>query len=855
MRLAFSISFSISGLAAAIVVAATSCASLPPLGTGCGNKVIDDGEDCDGNYGDASGGVCIAPGQASQCHFSCLDSPCPAPFTCGGIDHVCRRPAGTFTTSASIAGESSRRVMLGDFDGDLAEDVVTVGATSRVHFFDGHASTEQTLLSSDSLLPALGVVTTDARTSGVVTSTYSIIDQTTQLPVTQGNVRVWRGSADRTLLPTVYPDVDLTSDKATAGRAISALRANQVGSDIFALLTINGTTLLYYITGTEPSVTPFPISPLTAPLGDPGMLAGRVAVGTLGLPTCAAAPFTACQAIALAFTGATDVEIHSTCDATFAVNVLGPNHQAALTRTLPSNDTIAGPAFLIAPSSTSAPSLYVVGAKNTYVFPPDSTGCSLDTTAVVASIPSTEKPLAIGFIDDEPTFVDWVSPTGIHVNNGSSVVLTSAPSTTVWTDAVIEDLNLNGLPDVVAVAQGSIDFYNGTGSVLLNGSHITLDGEATHMTVGDFDGDFVDDIVVSTRGDSTGLSTDSINIAFGTFTGFPAPPLSVGRLTNVQQLEPAFFDYRLTGTPDFVNTLYAIGDDSKNDLTVSILQGSPDRLINSPYFLVDGSTSLVSTAVGTFTNASPAHAGIAGLSATGAAPGLWFTPMTGDAQVDLANASTSKLPDGVTLALDQPGFDRSGLAAIDVGGAPGQELLVVQPSAFFLTHVEASGVWPSLAYEPLQNVQNGDKGVLARVADVDDDGDDDVIVEYVDGVTNKFAARIVLNAMNGTLSFTNAAAPALPDGTLAVTTIHSSKDGTTQLLSLSASGVYLAQMSNGVLGPWSASPVIDLSKLAALSTPITVHDVIAGDVDGDGVDDVVIATSKGFMVYFGDPAT
>ncbi len=853
MRLAVTI----FGLATAIIVAATSCASLPPLGTGCGNKVIDDGEDCDGNYGDASGGVCIAPGQPSQCHFSCLDSPCPAPFTCGGIDHVCRRPAGTFTTSASIAGEASRRVMLGDFDGDLAQDVVTVGTTSRVHFFDGHTSTEQTLLSSDALLPALGVVTTDARMSGLVTSTYTITDQTTKLPVTQGNVRVWRGSADRTLLPTVYPDVDLTSYKATVGRAVSALRANQVGSDIFALLTINGSTLLYYITGTQPVVTPFPISPITAPLGDPTMLAGRVAVGTLGASSCAPAPFTACQAIVLAFSGAKDVEIHSTCDTTFAVNALGPNHEAALVLTLPNNDTIAGPAFLVATASTTAPSLYVVGAKNTYVFPPDSTQCSLDASKVtsVSSIGTTEKPLAIGFIDDEQTFIDWVSTTGIHVDNGSGIVTTLPPSNTMWTDAVIGDLNLNGLPDVVAVAQGSIDFYNGTGSVLLNGSHITLDGNATHMAIGDFDGDFVDDVVVSTRGDSTGLSTDSIDIAFGTFTGFPAQPLSVGRLTNVEQLEPAFFDYRLTGTPDLVNTLFAIGDDSKNDLSVSILEGSPDRLINSPYFLVDGQTSLVATVVGTFDVANPVHAGIAGLSASLLGPGLWYTPMTGDAQIDLTNASTSKLPDGVALALNGPAFDRSGLAAIDVGGAAGQELLVVQPGAFFLTHVgtPTSGTWPSLAYESLENVQAGDKGILVRVADVDDDGDDDAIIEYVDGATSKLAARIVLNAMNGTLSFNNAAAPPLPDGTLAVTTIHSSKDGKTQLIALAPSGVYLAQMSNGVLGPWSASPVIDLSKLAALSTPVAVRDVIAGDVDGDGVDDVVIATSKGFMVYFGDP--
>jgi len=858
--------FSFLGIAATVVVASASCNALPALGTGCGNKVIDDGEDCDGNYGDATASVCIAPGQVSACHFSCDGVACPATFTCGAIDHVCRRPSGTFGTFASIAGEPARRVLVGDFDGDQAADVVTVGLTSRVHFFDGHDSTQQALLSSDASNPALGHVTTDGRTSGIVTNTYVINDPNFPQPIPQGNVRVWRGSPDRTLLPTVYPNIDLTAQKVTNGHAISVLRANQLGSDVFALLTVNGTTALFYVNGTQQTSQPFPLS---TPLGDISKIHGTVPVGTLGSANCSVAVATAfnyCQAIVLAFEGDKSVSVHSSCDKTsLAVNAFGPQFVPPLTFTLPNNDTVAGPAFLFAgpdPSPTGTgtnpkgPSLFVVGKNAVYEFPPadDCTLSGTATTAFTASIPGT-TPLALGFIADLKHLA-WVTANGVFVDSGAGPLTTSAPANTVWKDAIIGDMNLNGLPDVVAVADGSIDFYNGTGSVLLNGKHITLDGTATHMTIGDFDGDFVSDIAVSTHADSTGLASDSIDIAFGTFTGFPIQPVSVGRLANLAQLEPTFFDYRISGSPDLINTLFAMGTGDTGDLVVSILQGNPDRLINSPYFLFDPTSqdsSLVTTAVGDFAGTN--HEGIAGVSVTSKSAGLWFTPMTGDAQVDVANTIAGKLPSGVTL--DAAGFDRAGIAAIDVGGASGKELLVVEAAAFFLTAVpkNKNDAWPSLAYEALQNVAPTiDRGIVLHVADADGDGDEDAIVGYVDAATKAFAAKIVLNAMNGTLSWSSAPALALPEGTVGITPVHASKDGSTQIAAVSPKGIFLAQISNGVLGPWSDSPIVDLSRLTTLSPPVTVHDVVAGDVDGDGVEDIVIATSSGFIVYFGDPA-
>src|SRR4029079_18478994 len=111
-------------------------------------------------------------------------------------------------------------------------DVVTVGATSRIRYFDGRAPAQQTLLSSEQALPSLGNLTTDGRTSGVVVSTFIVETDNNAL---EGNLRVWRGSVDRTLLPTVYPNIDLTSNNVTNGRDIAASRYNQPGSEVFAL--------------------------------------------------------------------------------------------------------------------------------------------------------------------------------------------------------------------------------------------------------------------------------------------------------------------------------------------------------------------------------------------------------------------------------------------------------------------------------------------------------------------------------------------------------------------------------------------------------------------------------------------
>ncbi len=842
-----------------LLAIATSCQTLPALTPSCGNKVIDPGEDCD-SFGDPKipGSTCIAAGQPGACHYACDESACPATYTCGGATHVCRQPSGKFKASVAVAGESARRVLSGDFDGDGAADVVTVGTTSRIRFFDGRSAGPQLALSSESSLPALGDLTADGRTSGVVVSTFVATGGSGAI---EGNLRVWRGSADRTLLPTVYPNIDLTAQGLTGGRAISAFRANQLGTDVFALLTSSAGSALYYVVGAGLPTG----KPLYSNLGSPSAIQGEIPVSTLGSGCLLQTPFTSCQSMVLAFTGASSVGIYPSCNAQLAVN---DGTVAPLTFTLPS-DVVAGPAFLIRPPSGGAPSLYVVGNQGVWAFPGNA--CSIATTGVLVPglpAPSTSRILALGYIDDSqvaPFYLDWVDVDGIHVKYGpldTDVTFTPAPSNdadagTAWFDARIDDLNLNGLPDVVAISPSSLDFYNGTGSVLLNPKHIALDGTATHLATGDYDGDFVTDFVVTTHNDSTGLVTDDIGIAFGQFTGFPSAPTSVGRLGSITQVEPALFDYRLTGSADFITTLFAVGTAPDNHIAVSILEGDPDRLINSPFFL-DPSTrsSLVSAVVGDFTGSG--HAGLAGMALQAGKPpttGLWFAAATGAAQIDVSTSSVSPALPNVTMRPDAS--TRDALAAIDVGGPAGKELLLVQPAQknigfgglFLLTNVQG---WQVLANEPLTDATMlADKGgVVVRTADLDGNGFDDVIVEYGDATNNDaFAAKIILNQGNGTLSFASAITPALPPDTIALTTIHAKPDGTTQLVALARGGVYLASFTNGAVGSFDRA--IDFAGFTD-GGATTVRDCVAADVDGDGVEDLVIGTSTGFLVYFGD---
>lgn len=116
-----------------------SCAPLPDLvQTGCGDRVLASGEDCDG-AGKSEGGTsfaCIPRDEPGACHFRSIDEECPAGFR-AGLDGVCRLPSGTFESGA-VLGIAATHAVAVDYDGNGRQDLFLQGENGdEPVLFDG----------------------------------------------------------------------------------------------------------------------------------------------------------------------------------------------------------------------------------------------------------------------------------------------------------------------------------------------------------------------------------------------------------------------------------------------------------------------------------------------------------------------------------------------------------------------------------------------------------------------------------------------------------------------------------------------------------------------------------------------
>ena len=145
-------------------------------------------------------------------------------------------------------------------------------------------------------------------------------------------------------------------------------------------------------------------------------------------------------------------------------------------------------------------------------------------------------------------------------------------------------------------------------------------------------------------------------------------------------------------------------------------------------------------------------------------------------------------------------------------------------------------------------IPNPDRGVIA---DLDDDGDDDLVVfgaEFVPGPFVPF--DIPLTAFEnlgtpGTPSFSPAAMGIAPGRTDAVTVIDLDDDGVKDLLTVSTTGPLTELTSYRANGAFSYS-VAPLES--GLDTIKALSSGIAADFNGDGRDDFAVFDSLGFRI-------
>lgn len=246
----------------------------------CGNKVHEPSanEDCDGPIGQYA---CGAPGTVNACRLLCAeDGRCPEGWACG-VDGVCRAPSGRIET-AHIASIEGAVMELADLDGDGLTDLLVQDRTTLRYAYGeagGTFSTPQTLTVPSTNIPAaVGDVDGDG------------IDDVTLLFVE--GLQIFRGTPNRLLVPVSAVD---TADVTPPQRMISVhARAPFEVADLLTVTETPRGSVLGILEGTLD----------TSALDTTGSLATRVAVAdfdTSEAPTE--------DEIALGFVGAPHIDV------------------------------------------------------------------------------------------------------------------------------------------------------------------------------------------------------------------------------------------------------------------------------------------------------------------------------------------------------------------------------------------------------------------------------------------------------------------------------------------------------------------------------------------------------------------
>jgi hypothetical protein len=871
---------------------ALGCANLPEIERGtCGNQVIERGEDCDS----FPAGQCVAAGSTNECRLSCESvADCPAGWGCGA-DGICRQASGRYELASRPPGATALQLTFADFDGDARDDVL-VAEPSRfaLHYHDSNASLVNTLaVSSLPSLPAVGDLSADGLAD---------------LALARGMVGVSRGRPDRTLAPVSYAPfvVPHQNIRFVALDAVPESSGGQTGQD--EVLMISGEGIMSPMD--DASLFPIPF--------DASKVIGEIPAGNLNEGPV----LSPCDEFVLAMQGEDRVNVYTPCAFNSANGVAGWNQGSDNLPgvLLPSGVTVAGSALLVDVNRDSHLDIMVGGSDSQlYVaFGVGDGSFHSDPLAVPIAagdgrmnaqplLALGEFPLAAGFLnqDDRIDFVlsDRVMVSSAGFGNCAEGYDCTYALGSSWTTARIADLNGNGAADVIAGSSSAfkVDFFNNTGTGLLNHFQIPTNGPADQFTIGDYDGDLLLDVAFKEIG--SGSASDSLSVMFGQGFGAPEPPVSVGRIGKIQQIVAGDVSDAVDGIKDLV--VLSTADDSGANAKVGMFLGSSDRQIQSPFVLLAEQGTLFPTLramVGQFDGDADGHLDLAlattsniNLDTGGTIEtNLWLVPSTGDAALDVTTARKSdSLPDqyhpcmGIqaVVDLDRDGIDeivqfspsfegqtpRGALATARAQQGPAgfrrwvfdsdvrsiDEYFFDNPlpgDACVLGPGGGVGGKPEPATERPDNGGGDEPGYAPsyafptriEVADVDGDGAREVaVMGYVEvelGISDS-AIVIFPNPGNGRLDADNRIVVTLPDDfVFSFTFINADADREQELVVLAPGGAYLVDVD---MAQRTASV---RHRLPALFGGFVAA---SGDVDGDGVEDLAISGTDGLAIFRG----
>jgi len=860
-----------SALALAVALA-SACADLPQVQPGvCGNRVVEpkSGEECD-TFDTSDGFKCSAGDvKLGGCRIECKDDrSCRAGAACGA-DGICRRPSGAFDFDAKATVRVSgvvRHVKVGDFDGDHRADVLGETLTDlRVHFFDGRATPSRTVQLQGSGAVAIGSITTSDALSSIVIGSNDTL-------------AVWRGQVDRSLATVLYPTLPLptTGDlRLFVGDGLSQKAGlAYLGDELFVMQGNASATAVF--PGKQEAAAPVTLLTIPRPITD--VLTPSIA---------RLQNFPQCDSMVWGLPGGPQVYVYSLCitDSFWAQN-LSPRVVLATKALDASSRIVTGRvnadllADLVIQTPSSVEVAYATGDGSFDANPFVGANGNGLTAPMPLYAPKKDvntnalpKVLAVGDIDGDNRG-DVVDTAGIWLSS-----LPGYGYTATLSSAFLTDLNGDKKNDVIATTPLGTLFLFGTSSKFLNAAFYALDAVPDRMTVADLDGDIVPDVLVSTR---AGKSTDGLYVQWGRAAQFPEAPAFVGTLPPVATMASGrLAPFLLTSNNQAVLTSTAMApmlvQSEKGPLQAPLLVGDASRVLTSPFLLskqvANGSIVLgeiVSLALGHFDGTG--HLGMAALAFDIGASGLegahlWSVPSHDDAELD----SSAVVRTEAELPIARVRDDQMGRlwqeplqAAIDLDRDGTDELVTLAPPDLlpalpvpktgraFLSRFGAKGFeTTSLDVGAAGSVFATARGWAVHAFDLDGDGWDDLALMSLDADRQPHM-RVWINDGSGTIDVAKLVDVALP----ALGAVEIATDFTAVRVDPQSNrrAIVLLTSQRLILSRWADA--------ASFAQPTTLgpaqtggHSIAAGDVDGDGVEDLVVADAQGLVVYFGVEAT
>ncbi len=517
----------------AALLALVACARLPDIaGNECGNGAIEAPEDCD-TFPAASGALCRPRGSVGECHLDCTrsdNSPiaCPLGWGCD-LGGICRRPTGAFEPLREFEVGSAAALSSGDFDGDGKMDVVSLetpdpfGVTRvKFHYFDERAALLDTRTFPRALI------------SPVVTLLPG--DGASDLLFTDSRIGMLLGRADRSWVPETFSSYRIPN---TALRTLSVFDAPVQDTVAFLVFAVLDGVPGIYVPDSRNRGVPRLLGGLDGPIDE---LAGDPVSGQL--IEDAGAP---CRQVALAVRGASQFWLVDACTRDAAGEVAWRSEVARWSIGLEPPAPIEFAPLVADINGDGHLDVLVGSAEQVYVAYGD--GQTL-ATAIPFVLPSSDPaalarvlpmPLAAGDVTGDGG-IDFVFSEGLLLSEPSSApnqydYFSGGAVAGGWSVATIADLNANGKLDVVGASKdrSGISFFNGNGGRDLTYFDVPTSRPVLHLAVGDFDGDFIQDLGITQIGAAVGAE-NAVLIGFGEPFGPPALPVAVARLENVAQM-------------------------------------------------------------------------------------------------------------------------------------------------------------------------------------------------------------------------------------------------------------------------------------------------------------------------------